>query len=79
MIDEDKIMAFIDGLLDDQDAAYVAAYLLANPEKAREVADLRKQNIAIKILGNEILEEPIPEKLIELINLAKVNVTSETD
>lgn len=72
MISDDKIMLYIDGLLNELETAEVAAYLLENPEKSREVARIREQNEALKAMGKEILEEPIPENLLNIINSAKL-------
>lgn len=72
MISDDKIMLYIDGLLNELETAEVAAYLLENPEKSTEVARIREQNEALKAMGKEILEEPIPENLLNIINSAKL-------
>lgn len=72
MISDDKIMLYIDGLLNELETAEVAAYLLENPEKSREVARIREQNEALKAMGKKILEEPIPENLLNIINSAKL-------
>ena len=63
VLDEDRIQDYIDDRLDERDRANVAAYLLANPEIGAEVEKLRRQNEALKLVGREILEEPVPERL----------------
>jgi anti-sigma factor RsiW len=59
----DQIQAYIDGLLHGRDLATVAGYLLEHPEVASEVETLRRQNEALKQIGEEVLDEPIPERL----------------
>ena len=63
ILGEDRIQDYIDGRLGDRDRASVAAYLLANPEVGVEVERLRRQNEALKAIGQEILDEPVPERL----------------
>lgn len=63
IIEEDRIQDYIDGRLNDRDRAGVAAYLLAHPEIGADVEKLRRQNEALKAIGQEILDEPVPERL----------------
>lgn len=63
ILDEDRIQDYIDDRLNERDRANVAAFLLANPEIGAEVDLLRRQNEALKSVGQEILEEPVPERL----------------
>ncbi len=60
---EEQIQAYIDDLLSGRDRAMVAAYLLDHPEIGLEVATLRRQNEALRQIGEEVLDEPIPERL----------------
>jgi anti-sigma factor RsiW len=60
---EEQIQAYIDGLLSGRDLAAIASYLRAHPEIAYEVETLRRQNEALKRIGEEVLAEPIPERL----------------
>lgn len=71
LISDDKIQDYIDGRLDKQDEAAIAAYLLANPDKAREIQSLRHQNEALRAIGHEVLLEPIPNRLKDVIHLAE--------
>jgi anti-sigma factor RsiW len=50
-----------------QDLLAMAAYLRAHPEVAAEVESLRRQNEALKRVGQEVLDEPIPERLRALV------------
>jgi anti-sigma factor RsiW len=68
MLADDKIQDYIDGRLDDRDQAAVAAYLLAHPEAASHVEMLRRQNEALRGIGHEILDEPVPARLRNVLH-----------
>jgi anti-sigma factor RsiW len=63
MLSDHDIQDYIDGRLGRQARAMVAAQLLARPALAVEVDTLRRQNEILKAVGQEILDEPIPERL----------------
>jgi len=65
---DDKIQDYIDGRLDDRDKAAVAAYLLAHPDLASRVEMLRRQNEALRGIGQEILDEPVPARLRNVLH-----------
>jgi anti-sigma factor RsiW len=69
---DDKIQDYVDGRLSEHDRAIVAAYLLAHPEVAAEVELLRRQDEALRGIGHEILEEPVPERLRQVLHQPKV-------
>jgi anti-sigma factor RsiW len=73
-LSNDQIEGYIDGRPNGRDRATVAAYLLANPEMAGEVETLRRQAEALKGIGQEILDEPVPERLRDV--LYRQNVVS---
>jgi anti-sigma factor RsiW len=64
---EHKIHDYIDGRLSERDQALVATYLLAHPAAASRVETLRRQNEALKGSGHEILDEPVPARLREVL------------
>jgi anti-sigma factor RsiW len=64
---EQQIHDYIDGRLGGRDLMAVAAYLRAHPEVASEVENLRRQNEALKRIGQEVLDEPVPERLRALV------------
>ena len=68
ILGEDRIQDYIDDRLNERDRANVAAYLLANPEIGAEVEKLRRQNEALKSVGQEILEEPVPDRLRSVLH-----------
>ena len=68
MLADDKVQDYIDGRLDDRDNAVVAAYLLAHPDIASHVEMLRRQNEALRGIGHEILDEPVPARLRDVLH-----------
>lgn len=67
MLSDQKIQDYIDGRLDDGERAVVAAYLLAQPGAASQVEMLRRQNEALRGIGHDILDEPVPARLREVL------------
>jgi anti-sigma factor RsiW len=63
MLADHKFQDYIDGRLSERDQAAVAAYLLVHPDVAAEVEMLRRQTEALRGIGQEILEEPVPARL----------------
>jgi anti-sigma factor RsiW len=62
-----RIQDYIDGRLDERDQALVATYLLAHPDVASKVETLRRQNEALRGIGQEILDEPVPARLRDVL------------
>jgi anti-sigma factor RsiW len=62
-----RIQDYIDGRLDERGQALVATYLLAHPDAASKVETLRRQNEALKGIGHEILDEPVPARLRDVL------------
>ncbi len=71
ILSEDRIQDYIDDRLSQRDRASVAAYLLAHPEVGADVEALRRQNEALKALGQEILDEPLPHRLLDALHQAE--------
>ena len=68
VLTDDQVQGYIDDRLSERDRATVAAYLLANPAAAEEVETLRRQSEALKGVGQEVLDEPVPERLRNVLN-----------
>lgn len=64
---DEQIQEYIDGRLNERDRAAVAAYLLAHPRVAAEVEAVRRQSEALRALGQEILDAPVPEHLRRIL------------
>jgi len=75
----EAIQAYIDGLLRGRELATVAAYLHEHPEVASEVEILRRQNQALKQIGEEVLDEPVPERLRAVLRRSGGNGSNGAD
>lgn len=66
-VSEDEIQEYIDGRLAPERRREVEAYLATRPERAAEIHALLRQQEALRRLGEEILNEPVPERLQEIL------------
>jgi anti-sigma factor RsiW len=64
---EAQIQDYIDGRLVGRDLAAMRAYLFDHPEIASKVETLLRHNEALKRLGQVGLDEPIPERLRQVV------------
>lgn len=64
---DQQIQDYIDGRLNERDRGAVAGYLLAHPRVAADVEAVRRQSEALRALGHEILDEPVPEHLRRIL------------
>ena len=62
-----ELQDYLDGRLSAKRRLEVEAFLARNPESAAELAALKSQAMALRRLGAEILEEPIPDRLMDLV------------
>ena len=60
---DQQIQDYIDARLSERNRGAVAAYLLVHPRVAADVEAVRRQSEALRALGHEILDEPVPEHL----------------
>jgi anti-sigma factor RsiW len=74
---DEQIQDYIDGRLNERDRAAVAAYLLAHPRVAAEVDTIRRQSEALRALGQEILDAPVPEHLRRLLRQSSAPARAE--
>lgn len=72
-----QIQDYIDGRLNERDRAAVAAYLLAHPQVAAEVEAVRRQSEALRALGHEVLDEPVPERLRQVLREGRPSLRAE--
>lgn len=66
-ITPDDLQDYIEGRLDPNGKARVEAYLRFNPAEAAHVEMLRQQAGYLRRLGEDILNEPVPDQLLELL------------
>jgi anti-sigma factor RsiW len=62
-VNEDELLAYADGQLDEARRAEVAAWLSDHPAEASRVEEYRRQNEALHALFDPVLEEPVPPRL----------------
>ena len=67
MVSEEDIQEYIDGRASPDLRAEVETYLAANPKRKAEVQALLRQQEALRRLGTDILAEPIPDRLQEIL------------
>ena len=60
---DDEISDYIEGALDAKRRSEIAGWLEQNPARAVEVERQRQLNEALQHLGADILREPVPERL----------------
>jgi anti-sigma factor RsiW len=63
IVREADLQDYLDGRLDEERRAEIAAYLLQHPDKAAQLPPLREEAEALRSLGRDILGEPVPERL----------------
>ena len=63
---EDEIQALVDGRLDPGRRAELEAWLLANPDEAARVAELRDITSAVERVYGSLLERPVPARFREI-------------
>lgn len=66
-ITPDDLQDYIEGRLSRNDEARVEAYLRLNPAEAVHVELLRQQARYLRKLGEDIVQEPVPDHLLELV------------
>ena len=62
---DEKIQNFIAGSLSRRERAVVAATLIANPDLSHEVMTLWLINEMVCCLGQDVLDESVPDKLTQ--------------
>ena len=63
----DDLEAYIDGRLEGERVAEIEALLAADSKMAEMVQAMRFQNDGLRCLGQEILNEPIPDRLRSIV------------
>lgn len=66
-VTDDEIQEYLDDRLASERKKVVESFLAAHPEKASEVRALMRQQQALRKLGSEILDEPIPDRFKEIL------------
>jgi anti-sigma factor RsiW len=58
---------YVDGRLDPSSRARIAHYLATHPDAAATVESYRAQNAALRVLYDEVLDEPVPAQMRALL------------
>ena len=67
-ITDDDLQDYIEGRLDDAARRNVEEQLARDPRLADEVARLRRQAAKLQEFGKRVLDEPIPQEMLDLID-----------
>jgi anti-sigma factor RsiW len=70
-VSSDDLHAFIDEMLPPRAAARVASAIEQDPGAQSRVADYLKQKGDLKLLYNDVLDEPVPQAMLEMIAAAR--------
>ncbi len=70
-ITDEILVAYIDGELSSSEIKAVEDYLAGSNEARQKVEDLKKVNIIIKNIADEIVTEPLPDSISALIQKKK--------
>lgn len=66
-LDREILSEYVDGQLDDNARVNVATHLAEHPADAEVVDEYRRQTTAINAAFDPILQEPVPDDLIEIV------------
>lgn len=62
-VTENELHAYVDGALPEGRRAEVEGYLATHPEESRRLEAYRRQNEALHLRYDAVLDEPVPERL----------------
>lgn len=65
-VTEADLMAYVDGRMPQAQGAEVESWLSARPEEADRIAAYLRQNQELSALHSPVLEEPVPERLLQV-------------
>ena len=71
-ISDEQVMAYVDGELDAQTRNEVERAMESDPEVARRVARQRALRNKLRAAFNNVLNEPVPDRLVSAARTAPV-------
>lgn len=77
-LSDERLQDYLDGRLSPAAAAAVAEYLRTHPEKGAEVQRLREQDTLLSAIGADVLEEPVPERLLQIVRAPAAKPSPQT-
>ena len=71
-IRDEELWAYFDGELTPERRAQIEAALVDNRQISEKVAAMRRQTDAVKSIGEKTLDEPVPERLLDVLRKVRV-------
>lgn len=75
-LSDEKLMAYVDGELDDAARAEVEAALLDDPALAQRVAAQKALRNRIRLAFDNVAKEPVPDRLVKTARTAPASATA---
>ena len=75
-LSDEKLMAYVDGELDDAARAEVEAALLDDPALAQRVAAQKALRSRIRLAFDNVAKEPVPDRLVKTARTAPASATT---
>lgn len=70
-IPDDLLWSYVEGRLEARTSDAIARYLQQHPELRRSVRVMRRQQELLNMVDPNVLEEPVPARLSEVIERAR--------
>jgi anti-sigma factor RsiW len=78
-LSDEKLMAYVDGELDDAARAEVEAALLGDPALAQRVAAQKALRSRIRLAFDNVAKEPVPDRLVKAARAAPARAATVRD
>ena len=71
LIDDEEVWAYVDGALTPERRAEISRALADDRRLSEKVAAMRRQNEILRSVGADVLHEPVPERLLDVLRKAR--------
>ena len=71
LIGDEDLWAYADGAMAPERRAEISKALANDRRLAEKVAAMRRQNEVLRSIGADVLREPVPERLLDVLRKAK--------
>ena len=78
LIDDEELWAYVDGALTPERRAEISKVLADDRRLSEKVAAMRRQNEILRSVGADVLHEPVPERLLDVLCKART-IEAEQD